>query len=130
MRDQMTISKRAKGFPVNLTLQHWFIIQQLYPWLQSVGAADEDTDAAIKLVPNYKVTPIMIAEAVAGKDCLSALYKSRTVRVRAEMLPGMIRLLKLAAMFTPGGQLGATLWRRACKLESIGELDMLADASR
>jgi hypothetical protein len=62
-RRPLTISKRAKGFPVNLTKQHWFVIQQMYPWLESIGATDEQTDEAFALIPKWPITQADIDSA-------------------------------------------------------------------
>jgi len=131
----MTISKRAKGFPISLSQQHWFVMEQMYPWLQSIGATTPETDEALALFPKWKVGQKDIDLGLTGRSPFDAdddgdFYRGKTVRVRAAQLDGMIRLLKLSASFYTSGQLEVALWRRAENLESVDTLDRLADASR
>jgi len=130
----MTISKRAKGFPLQLSYQHYFIIQQLYPWLQSIDAIDEEMDEAYELLPKQKidydhVKDAQLGQAPAFMNYQSGFFKSRTIRIRARHIAGMVKLLKAASIFCHQGQAGGTIWRRAESLESISELDLLADAA-
>jgi len=135
IHDTLTISARAKGFPVRLSQQHYYVIYQMYPWLQSIGATDASTDEALTLIPHQKLTAAEVKGLQNGvqpdfMNYQSGFYKSKTIRIRAEHLDGMIRLLKSAAMCCNQGQVGGTLWRRAESLESVSALDRLADASR
>jgi len=128
----MIISKRAKGFPICLSLQHWFIIQTTLPWLSKMGMVTPEMVDAYTLVPVLEITKKDMGTARQhgwSPDCQS-LYKSKTVRVRAEHLTGMIDILNLTAAYFPGGQLGGTLRTRAKRLQSVSALDQLADASR
>jgi hypothetical protein len=112
-------------------MSHWFLVRQTYPWLQGRGATDEATDEALALVPSDPFDLQDIEEALKSeRDQFHNAYRNKTVRVRAADVPGMIRLLKMVSLFAPGGQLGATIWNRAIKLERIATLDLLADAAR
>jgi hypothetical protein len=132
----MTISKKAKGFPVSLFHLHWFTIEQMYPWLQSIGATTPETDEAFALIPKWGIGQKEIDIGLVGRWLFEArsdgvsTSTSKTIRVRAAQLDGMIRLLNLCAAFQTSGQLSGTIWRRAALLESVDTLDRLADASR
>jgi len=135
MSKTMTISARSKGFPLRLSRQHYYVVYQMYPWLQSIGATDALMDEALTLLPQQKLTAAEVKGLQNGVEpsfmsYQSGFYKSKTIRIRAEHLEGMIRLLKAAAMCCNQGQVGGTLWRRAESLESVSALDKLADASR
>jgi hypothetical protein len=110
------------------------MIQQLYPWLQKIGATDEATDEALALLPEFEMTAAHIDQALRGAtpDPLRdrSFYGSKTVRVRAEHLDGMVKLLKLTGMLIHQGQAGATIWRRGESLSKVSTLDQLADAGR
>jgi hypothetical protein len=130
------ISKRAKGFALQLSHQHWFIIRQIYPWLQSLGATDEDTDEALSLVPKWEINDKDLEEArKTGRSRALAygggFYRQKTLRVRADKLVGMIKLLNLTAAYSAASsQASGTFTRRAERLASVSSLDMLADAAR
>ena len=135
MAKTLTISKRAKGFPIQLSRQHWFLIQSTYPWLMKMGAVTEGMTKAYTLIPEWEITAEDLKSAVANgysraNQYGGGFYKSKTVRVRAQDVEGMIALLNLTAAYFAGGQLGSTLRTRAQRLESVSTLDKLADAGR
>jgi len=135
MQNPMTISARAEGFPLQLSRQHFFIIHQMYPWLREKGLTDEATDEALALFPDWPIPEKDLELAVSDGYSTSmrygsGFYRSKTIRVRAEHLQGVIKLLKISAAFQTSGQLGGTLCRRAERLGSISAIDCLADASR
>jgi hypothetical protein len=129
----LTLSKRAKGFALSLHYSHYFIIQQLYPWLQQIGALDEDMAEAYDQLPKFDVTAEDVQGAQQGEQPSfmsydEGFYKSKTTRVRSEHVKGMAKLLKTVAMFCHQGQAGGTLWRRGEALDKVSALDLLADA--
>lgn len=135
MGKALTISARAKGFPLQLSRQHYFVIHQGYPWLREKGLTDESTDAALGLLPDWPIPEKDLETAVSDGYAQSlhygqGFYKGKTVRIRAEYLEGVIKLLNITAAFQTSGQLGGTLRRRAEKLQTVSALDLLADASR
>jgi len=134
--DPVGISKRAKGFALQLSYQHWFIIRQVYPWLQSLKATDEDTDEALSIVPNWEINDKDLegARETGHSRAITynaGFYRQKTLRVRADKLVGMIKLLNLTAAYSAGSsQASGTFVRRAERLASVSSLDMLADAAR
>lgn len=147
----LTISKRAKGFPLRFKNQHLLVIHQTYAWLKSHGIYDESTEAGIKCIPMFtdpidqsstdvdKVVDRVIAEGVRcmtwkpgpnWKDPEHTLTKNRTVRIRAEHLHDVARLFRLLSNYVAQGQVATTIISRAEALEGVSILDQLADAQR
>ena len=128
-----TLGKKLKGFPIKLTPQHFMTIHQLYPWLREQGLTDARTDAALSVIPERKFSAEELAEglkvgALPDTDFKDGFFLSKTVRVRAEFLEGMIQLLRCCAACSRSGNLGPTFWRRAEDLSEISVLDQLCDA--
>jgi hypothetical protein len=135
-QNHIGISKRAKGFALKLTNHHYFIIRQIYPWLQSIGATDKETDEALPIIPNLEINNEDLEEVKeTGKSRTltykNGFYRMKTIRVRANNISGIIKLLKLTAAYgVPSSQASTALLNRAKALSSISSLDMLADAAR
>lgn len=129
------MGKRVKGFPLTLTYQHYFMIRQCYPWLQQLGATNEATDMALKLIPVWEITADDVSWAITEGECPTFTYRhgfygNKTIRVRGDELDGMIRLLRVVGAFTLASGATGTFNRRADLLESISIVDRLADAAR
>lgn len=132
-----TLSKRAKGFPIRLSFQHFLVIHQTYAWLREQNLTDEDTEEAISLVPTFTVPREELEQAHKTGDIpsfhwrsQSGFYRSKTFRVRAENIGAMAKLFRLVGALITQGQLGRTLVKRAVALESVCPLDRLVDAQR
>lgn len=129
----LTVSRNVKGFPVALPMTHWFLIRQIYTWLGSVGGLPHAAHEASLLLPAVEIEMEEVEFAAENgwvKLGVPPTAKSKTLRIRADQVMGMIFLLRAVAAFHVGGQLGDTFRSRADMLESISVLDQLVDASR
>jgi hypothetical protein len=130
--------KKDGVFPLRLTGQHCLMLHQTYPWLQQIGATDDETDAALEQIPSVTITGDDIAGALeigvsaqVGEDI--GFIRSRKYWIKAKHLPGMIKLLRLTGAYNLQGEAGLTIRRRAEEVAffcSQNILDVLADARR
>lgn len=135
---KLTISARSKGFPIRLTFQHLFAIEQAYAWLEKRGMVDDEMAAAYATLPQWDVSDEALEAIKAGDGGESGrwfhysqgFFKSKTFRVRASHVDGMLKLLRLCGGICHVGQTGSTIRDRAYALSQISPLDLLADASR
>ena len=128
-----SLGKRSNGFALALSHQHYYVIHQLYPWAREQGLTTPETDEALTLIPMWSIKPAEVKAAgdtgyISNMGFSDGFYRSKTIRVRAEHLQGMIRLLRLTAAFCQQGQVGGTLRRRANSLAEVSILDQLCDA--
>jgi len=130
-----SLDKRAKGFAIRLSGQQRFMVHAFYPWLQSQGVTDAETDEALSLIAPVEVPQDELREArltgtVTSMSYTSGFRRSRVLRVRSEHIQAVSRLFRLIGAVCVGGQVGSTLIKRAEDLESVNLLDQLYDAQR
>jgi hypothetical protein len=136
---KLTISKRAKGFPIKLSNSHVLSLHQTYAWLKSKGLTDPLMDEGIKAIPEWD-DPVNEAQDVglaqiAELRWLKALSwrsvtRMRTYRIRSGQIKSVVRLFRVVSKFMVGNQNGRVFNRRADALANVPVLDRLVDAGR
>lgn len=132
---------RIKGFPINFRSHHWQYVLVGYDVSRARGHNTPEMDEAAALIPNVREGVLQIGSALGITDYTERpgddesygdprAFRTKTVRVRAAQVKGMLQLLRYAYTVCGWGSCATTLSSRISKLEEISELDLLADASR
>lgn len=132
---------RVKGFPVQFQANHWRYVLVGYDVARAREHNTPEMDEVAALIPNLREGVLEVGDALGLTDYTQrpgpddsygdpGACRSKTVRVRAGQVKGMLQLLRYTRTVCGWGSCYTTISNRIDKLESISELDLMADASR
>lgn len=140
-KDDMKVG-RVKGFPVLFQAHQWEYVLVGYDVARARGHNTPEMDEVAALLPNVRPGGLSVASALGIDEHFGNLpgppeslgtpgqFRSKTVRVRAGQVKGMLQLLRYTTTVCGWGSAHTTISARIAKLESISELDLMADAGR
>ena len=137
---------RRKGFSITFQAHQWKYVLVGYDVARARGHNSPDMDRVAAMIPNLREDAASVHDAMglAALDVPNEpdyvgppesfgnprMCRSKALRVRGKDVGGLLQLLRYARLVCGWGSCDTVLTNRIEKLESISELDLLADASR